>query len=61
MSSGRLAFDSSPLNYMARANQLPLLEKLVAGNDCVITRAVEDELLRGASKHAQLYQVSAQA
>jgi predicted nucleic acid-binding protein len=61
VSSGHLAFDSSPLNYMARANQLPLLEKLVAGNDCVITRAVEDELLRGASKHAQLYQVSAQA
>jgi predicted nucleic acid-binding protein len=60
VSSGRLAFDSSPLNYIARANQLPFLEKLVADNDCVITRAVEDELLRGASKHAQLYQVSAQ-
>lgn len=60
MSGGGLAFDSSPLNYIARANQLPLLEKLVAGNDCVITRAVEDELLRGASKYAQLYQVSAQ-
>jgi predicted nucleic acid-binding protein len=61
MSSGRLAFDSSPLNYIARASQLPFLEKLIAGSDCVITRAVEDELLRGASKHAQLYQVSAQA
>lgn len=60
MSSGGLAFDSSPLNYIVRAYQLPLLEKLVANNDCVITRAVEDELLRGASKHAQLYQVSAQ-
>jgi predicted nucleic acid-binding protein len=60
MSVGRLAFDSSPLNYIARAGQLPFLGKLVAGNDCVITRAVEDELLRGASKHAQLYQVSAQ-
>jgi predicted nucleic acid-binding protein len=60
VSSSRLAFDSSPLNYIARANQLPFLEKLVADNDCVITRAVEDELLRGASKHAQLYQVSAQ-
>jgi predicted nucleic acid-binding protein len=60
VSSGRLAFDSSPLNYIARANQLPFLEKLVADNDCVITRAVEDELLCGAPKHAQLYQVSAQ-
>ena len=60
MSASRLAFDSSPLNYIARAGQLPLLGKLVAGTDCVITRAVEDELLRGASKHAQLYQVSAQ-
>ena len=60
MSGGRLAFDSSPLNYIARANQLPFLQKLVADNDCVITRAVEDELLRGASRFAQLYQVSAQ-
>jgi predicted nucleic acid-binding protein len=55
-----LAFDSSPLNYIARASKLPFLEKLVVGNDCVITRAVEEELLRGASKHIQLYQVSAQ-
>jgi hypothetical protein len=30
VSSDRLAFDSSPLNYIARANQLPFLEKLVA-------------------------------
>lgn len=60
MSPGHLAFDSSPLNYMARAAQLPLLEKLVAGNDCVVMQAVEEELLRGASKHAQLYQISAQ-
>jgi predicted nucleic acid-binding protein len=58
--SGGLAFDSSPLNYIARAGQLPFLEKLVAGSDCVITQAVEEELLRGASKHVQLYQVSAQ-
>jgi predicted nucleic acid-binding protein len=60
MNAGRLAFDSSPLNYIARAGQLSLLGKLVAGNDCVITRAVEDELLRGASKYAQLYQISTQ-
>lgn len=60
MSIGRLAFDSSPLNYIARASQLPFLQKLVADMECVITRAVEDELLRGASKYAQLYQVSAQ-
>ena len=60
MSPGHLAFDSSPLNYIARAGQLALFEKLVARTDCVITRAVEDEVLRGASKHAQLYQVSTQ-
>jgi predicted nucleic acid-binding protein len=61
MTGSRLAFDSSPLNYVARAGQLPFLEKLVAGSECVITRAVEEELLRGAAKHAQLYQVPAQA
>lgn len=47
MTGSRLAFDSSPLNYMARAGQLPLLEKLVAGSECVIIQAVEEELLRG--------------
>lgn len=61
MSDDRLAFDSSPLNYFARSNQLSTLGKLVTGNTCVITRAVDDEILKGASKYAQLYQVSAQA
>jgi predicted nucleic acid-binding protein len=56
----RLVFDSSPLNYFARSNQLAVLGKLVSTNSCVITRAVEEELLRGGSKHAQLYQVPAQ-
>lgn len=60
MTDGRLAFDSSPLNYFARSNQLPMLGKLVEGNYCIITRAVEDELLRGGSRHAQLYQISVQ-
>ncbi len=60
MTDTHLAFDSSPLNYFARSNQLPVLGKLVAGDTCFITRAVEDELLRGASKHAQLYQVTIQ-
>jgi predicted nucleic acid-binding protein len=60
MTGDRLVFDSSPLNYIARAGQLPVLGELVTGNTCLITRAVDDELLRGASKYAQLYQVSAQ-
>lgn len=60
MTGRRLAFDSSPLNYFARSSQLPALGKLVEAETCFITRAVEDELLRGAPKHAQLYQVSAQ-
>jgi predicted nucleic acid-binding protein len=60
MTAAGLAFDSSPLNYFARSNQLPTLGKLVEGSTCIITRAVEDELLRGGSKHAQLYQISVQ-
>lgn len=60
MTGPRLAFDSSPLNYFARSNQLPMLGKLVDSSTCIITRAVEDELLRGGSKHAQLYQISVQ-
>ena len=52
LTAGRLVFDSSPLNYFARSNQLPVLGKLVSGEACLITRAVEDELLRGGSKAA---------
>ena len=61
MTVGRLVFDSSPLNYFARSNQLPVLGKLVSGDTCFITRAVEDELLRGGSKAAPVYQAPAQA
>jgi predicted nucleic acid-binding protein len=61
LDGGRLVIDSSPLNYVARSNQLAVLAKLAADSTCVITRAVEEELLRGGSKYAQLYQVSAQA
>ncbi|MFI7147534.1 hypothetical protein ACIBO2_21675 [Nonomuraea sp. NPDC050022] len=60
MSNEQLVIDSSPLNYFARSNQLPLLGKLLAGLTCLIVRAVEEELLNGGSKHAQLYQVSMQ-
>jgi predicted nucleic acid-binding protein len=60
LTPGRLVIDSSPLNYFARSNQLDLLPKLLSGADCCITRAVEEELLRGGPKHAQLYQAAAQ-
>ncbi|MCK2219502.1 hypothetical protein MF672_037775 [Actinomadura sp. ATCC 31491] len=60
MNAGRLVIDSSPLNYFARSGQLPVLAKLVAGSTCLITMAVEEELLRGGAKYAQLYQASAQ-
>ncbi|MEO3806113.1 hypothetical protein [Nonomuraea sp. B1E8] len=60
MNLGRLVLDSSPLNYFARSNQLEVLAKLVAGSECLITKAVEEELLRGGAKYAQLYQASAQ-
>ena len=61
MTAGRFVFDSSPLNYFARSNQLAVLGKLVSADSCFITRAVEEEILRGGSKYAQLYQVPAQA
>ncbi len=60
MTGARLVFDSSPLNYFARSNQLSALGELVINDTCLITRAVDDEILRGAPKYAQLYQVSAQ-
>ncbi|MEU8801531.1 hypothetical protein [Spirillospora sp. NPDC048819] len=60
MTRQRLVIDSSPPNYFARSNQLPILEKLLAAYECFITNAVEEELLRGGPKHAQLYQVAPQ-
>ncbi|TDC54928.1 hypothetical protein E1281_14980 [Actinomadura sp. KC345] len=60
MTRQRLVIDSSPPNYFARSNQLPILEKLLAGHECFITSAVEEELLRGGPRHAQLYQAAAQ-
>lgn len=60
MKADRLVIDSSPLNYFARTNQLTVLAKLVDGNECFITGAVEEELLLGGAKHAQLYQAPAQ-
>ncbi|MEV6987256.1 hypothetical protein AB0M95_39185 [Sphaerisporangium sp. NPDC051017] len=60
MSVERLVIDSSPLNYFARSNQLAVLAKLVGNSTCFITKAVEEELLRGAARYAQLYQASAQ-
>lgn len=54
--SGAFVFDSSPLNYFTRAGLIDQLHALVQGSACFITRAVEDELLRGASSDPQLYQ-----
>jgi predicted nucleic acid-binding protein len=56
----RLVFDSSPLNYFARANLLDVLEKLVAGHTCLLTSAVAQELQRGASRYTRLHMVGAQ-
>ncbi len=60
LASGPLVFDSSPLNYFARSGQLQVLEKLIAGRRCLITPAVEEEILRGAARYSRLHQVLSQ-
>ncbi|GAA0968248.1 hypothetical protein GCM10009555_013270 [Acrocarpospora macrocephala] len=60
MNGERYVIDSSPLNYFARSNQLPVLGKLLGDRACSITGAVEQEILKGGTKYAQLYQVSIQ-
>lgn len=55
-----LVFDSSPLNYFARAGHLALLEKLADGRPCFMTTVVADEVQRGASRHSRLHMVGAQ-
>ncbi|MFF7248501.1 hypothetical protein ACFZBU_31845 [Embleya sp. NPDC008237] len=59
LGGGRLVFDSSPLNYFARSNQLDKLGRLVDGHRCVITRVVEEEILNGTTKSSRLHHVLA--
>ncbi len=55
MSSALLVFDSSPLNYWSRADCLEELRDITRDSTCVITQAVEEELLRGATRYTQIY------
>lgn len=54
LGAGPLVFDSSPLNYCALSGQLDVLEKPADGRRCVITQAVEEEILRGAAQYGRL-------
>lgn len=47
MSSRVLVFDASPLNHFARAGELEALAKVVERFECVTTKAVREELIRG--------------
>jgi predicted nucleic acid-binding protein len=51
-----LVFDASPLVHFARAGEFEVLKQLVNGYRCVTTRAVRDELQRGAAKDARLHE-----
>ena len=53
-----IVFDSSPLNYWSRADCLSQLRAIVQDAYCVMPRAVEEELLHGASRYSQIYQVT---
>lgn len=53
--SGRvLVLDASPLNHFARAGHLATLQKLLAEHECVTTRAVMEELRRGAEQFREI-------
>ncbi|MBI3687919.1 MAG: hypothetical protein HY241_11405 [Actinobacteria bacterium] len=54
MTTDVLVFDTSPLNHFARAGELGTLRNLVKGFACVTTRAVIDELRKGAERHAEI-------
>lgn len=54
-----LGFDSSVLSPFARTGRLDVLERLVAGHQCVVTQAVLDELDRGCVEHPALADVKA--
>lgn len=50
-------FDSAPLSCFARATQLPILDRLTAGNERVTTRAVIDEIRDGVAGFPELQDV----
>jgi hypothetical protein len=50
-------FDSAPLSCFARARQLPMLDRLTAGNDRVTTRAVIHEIRNGVGAFPELQDV----
>jgi predicted nucleic acid-binding protein len=50
-------FDSAPLSCFARARQLPILDRLTAGNDRVTTRAVVEEIKNGVAAFPDLQDV----
>ena len=50
-------FDSAPLSCFARARQLPILDRLTAGNERVTTRAVIDEIRNGVARFPELQDV----
>lgn len=51
---GVLVFDASPLSHFARAGELHALRDLVGDFRCVTTKAVAEELRRGAATYPQL-------
>lgn len=55
----KLVFDTSPLSCFARADLLDLLEQLTQGHECVVPRAVLDELRVGAPRFPLLQKVAA--
>ncbi|HEX3765192.1 MAG TPA: hypothetical protein VHW23_41130 [Kofleriaceae bacterium] len=54
-----LGFDSSVLSAFARADHLDVLERIVDGHRCVVTRAVLDEIRRGCTLYPALSNVAA--
>jgi hypothetical protein len=54
MAAAVLVFDASPLSHFARANELDTLRVLVAGFECVTTKAVRSEMRRGAEHYPAL-------
>jgi predicted nucleic acid-binding protein len=52
-----LIFDTSPLSHFAKAGELEALAELTKCHDRFVTRAVLDELNRGAQQHIHLSRI----
>ena len=59
--TGQLVFDTSCITHFARAGRLDILERIVAGHDCVVPNEVAVEIERGTERYPALRSIASRS